>query len=218
MQTARPWRMIVYFSKESRYRNMMNTPGESGARQPRLIVIGVIGLVIAACIVCLGVFIGFQLNERLVREPAPAGAASKVTPTADMKAVVPFKGKGLGENGLEVTVTAFQRPLQVQGLSSLAPDQQFVLVTVSVRNTRTSGAATNVSPAEFKLTGDGGLTYNANPPIVTIQNLLSQQDVVPPGRALERELIFQIAKDDSGLKLYWTAGNTTRTFLLEAQQ
>lgn len=208
----------MYFSKESRYRNVVSGPEEANPRRKGLVVIGAVTLVLVICFGCLGVVVGFVLNGRTVRPPSPVAAAPKATATVDMKAQVPLKAKGLGENGLEVTVTTFQRPLQVQGLTKLTADQQFVLVSVQVRNTKTTGAATNISPANFQIKGDGGLAYEANPKTVTIENLLSEQDVIAPGKTLERELIFQIAKDDSGLKLYWTAGKTTRTFLLESQQ
>ncbi len=219
MRMARRWRMIVYFSKESRYRNMVSGPEEPRPRKTGLLVIGAVGLVLVVCFGCLGVIVGLMLNGKPLSLPNSAASApkAKATATLDSKAVVPLKAKGLGENGLELTVTAFQRPLQVQGSTSMAPDQQFVLVSVQVRNTKTAGAAINISPADFKIKGDGGLTYLANPKTVTIENLLGQ-DSIAPGKTLERELIFQIAKDDSSLKLYWTAGNTTRTFLIESQQ
>ncbi len=208
----------MYFSKESRYRNVVSGPEESNPRPKGLIVVGAVAVVLVICFGCLGIIVGFMLNGRTIQPPSPVAAAPKATATVDMKAQVPFKAKGLGENGLEVTVTAFQRPLQVQGLTKLAPDQQFVLVSVQVRNTKTTGAATNISATNFQIKGDGGLAYEANPKTVTIDNLMSEQDVIAPGKTLERELIYQIAKDDSGLKLYWTAGKTTRTFLLEPQQ
>jgi hypothetical protein len=38
---------------------------------------------------------------------------------------------------------------------------------------------------------------------------------VAPGKKIEAELIYQIATDDSGLRLLWKIGSQTRTFLLE---
>ncbi len=214
---ARQWRMSVYFTKESRYRNFVSGTEESDPRRKGLVIVAGVSLVLVVCFGCLGTIVGFVLNDRTVRPPGKAAAAPKATATIDMKAQVPLKAKGLGENGLEVSVTSFQRPLQVQGLTALPANQQFVLVSVQVRNTKTTGATINVSPANFQLKGDGGLAYQANPKTITIDNLLSEQDVIAPGRTLDRELIFQIAKDDSGLKMYWTVGKTTRTFLLESQ-
>lgn len=208
----------MYFSRESRYRNVVSGPEESNPRRKGLLVVVAVAVVLAVCFGCLGVIVGLTLNGRTVQPPAPVAAAPKATATVDMKAQVPLKAKGLGENGLEVTVIAFQRPLQVQGLTKLAAGQQFVLVSVQVRNTKTTGAAANISPANFQVKGDGGLAYEPNPKTVTIENLMSEQDVIAPGKTLERELIFQIAQDDSGLKLYWTAGKTTRIFLLEPER
>jgi len=118
------------------------------------------------------------------------------------------------DNGLELTVVGLQRPLKVQGTVPIPADQQLVLVTVKIRNTQTSGAPLKVVAGEFTLKGDGGLTYPPNPKTVTIPNLLTELNLAP-GKEAEAELIFQIAADDSGLKLIWKSGTQTRTFLLE---
>jgi hypothetical protein len=208
--------MNVSFSREFRYRNLgVAYAGRRGPR-PGFFILGGIGVLLVCCI-CVGLLIGIRVSGVSIPNPLSSVFAS-ATPTPDKTAPVPLKSKGLGENGLELTVTSFQRPLQVQGLTKAPPDQQFILVSVSLRNTRTSGTPIKVGPGDFKVKGDGGLVYDANPKIVTIENLMMAQDSVGPGKDLERELIFQIAKDDSGLKLYWTAGKTTRVFLLEPQQ
>jgi hypothetical protein len=49
---------------------------------------------------------------------------------------------------------------------------------------------------------------------VTIPNLLNEVSV-SPGKNVEAELIYQIAVDDSGLKLLWKVGAQARTFVLE---
>ncbi len=214
----------MYFSRESRYRNLVNGEPVHAYYEPRrrnFFPIIIIGAVLVVCCACAGVVIGLMLSGRPISLPNPASAAApktKATATPDLKSVVPLKGKGVNENGLELGVSTFQRPLQVQGLTKVPADQQFVLVSVLIHNTKTSGAPIPLNPADFKITGDGGLTYEANPKTVTIENLMTAQDAVAPGKDLERELIFQIAKDDTSLKLYWTVGKTTRVFLLEAEQ
>ena len=217
---ARRWRMIVYFSKESRYRNLSGSQNyRRGRNVPPGWLILVATTALLVCCVCVGLVIGFQARgaplPKSLSLPNPLASTPKATSTPDLKAEVPLKGKGLNENGLELTVTSFQRPLQVQGLTKLPADQQFVLVSVSVRNTKTTGQPIATAPANFKLQGDGGLRYEANPKTVTIENLMAAQDTVAAGKNLERELIFQIAKDDTGLELYWTVGKTTRVFILE---
>jgi hypothetical protein len=115
---------------------------------------------------------------------------------------------------MEVTVLNLQRPLRVEGLKAIAPDQQFVLVTIRVRNIKSTGAAIPINGADFALTGDGGLTYTPNPKNITIQNQLTQA-AVQPGKELSAELIFQIAVNDSNLRMTWNAGGSTRIFIVE---
>ncbi len=210
----------MYFSKESRYRNLSG-PSRVLRRSsipPGYFLLAGIALLLICC-ACAGVVIGLKLTPKSISNPLasfnPVSSAPKATATPNLKAEVPLKGKGLTENGLEVTVNTFQRPLQVQGLAKLPADQQFVLVSLSVRNSKTTGQPLALSPDNFKLKGDGGLEYAANPKTVTIENLLTAQDTVAPGKSVDRELIFQIAQDDTGLKMYWTIGKTIRVFLLE---
>ncbi len=213
----------MYFSKESRYRNLgrPQTLRRRADTPPVLLIVGV-GAVLMVCCACAGLFIGLQVRgvnlTKAVAVPNPLASTPKATPTPNLKAEVPLKTGGLQENGLELTVSSFQRPLQVQNLTKLAADQQFVLVSVMVHNGKSTGQPIQLSPADFKLKGDGGLSYEANPKIVTIDNLMTAQDAVAPGKDTERELIFQIAKDDTGLKLYWTVGKTTRVFVLEPEK
>ncbi len=196
---------------------MNSGPGAYEPRRRNMFPVVILGAVLIVCCACGGVIIGMALNGRPLSLPKPATAVAKATSTPDMKAVVPLKGKGLNENGLELGISSFQRPLQVQGMAQVPADQQFVLVSVLIHNTKTSGAAIPLNPAEFTIKGDGGLTYEANPKTVTIENLMTTQDALAPGKEMERELIFQIAKDDAGLRMYWTVGKTTRVFLLEPE-
>ncbi len=212
----------MYFSRESRYRNMGMRRDPYRRSRPNYLPLALVGLVLIVCCGCLGVVVGLKLTPRPLNNPLasfnPLSSTPKATPTSDPKAPVPLKTPAAGENGLQVRVTAFQRPLQVQGLTSQEPDQQFILVSVLIHNNNTAGTPAKIVPTDFQAKGDGGLTYPANPKTVTIDNLLTVQDQVAPGKDLERELIFQIAKDDSGLQLYWTSGKTTRVFTLEPQK
>lgn len=208
------------FSKQFRYRNLGGQRSEYRRRQPEnLRAVAIVGVVLLACFGCLGIGVGFVTNVKLLNRPLPSfnplASTPKATATPNLKGEVALNSKGLNENGLELTVTSFQRPLQVQGLAKIPADQQFVLVSVTIRNTKTTGQPIKVDPANFKLKGDGGLTYDANPKTVTIDQLMTAADQVMPGKELQSELIFQTARDDSGLKLYWTVGKTTRVFVLE---
>lgn len=209
-------------SRESRYRNIASTGEVRHSSRPApigLIAAGV-GLILVLCCCCLGLLIGLQLGPGI--QPAanafttrlPVIGGPTVTPTLDRTSVVPIRKPGRMDSGLELAVTGFQRPLKVQGGAPLPPDQQFFLVTVKIRNTKTSGNPIKVTAADFSLKGDGGLTYLPNPKTVTIPNLLTEANLAP-GRDVEAELIFQIAADDSGLRLQFKSGTQTRTFIAE---
>jgi len=183
-------------------------------------LVGIAGAaLLIVCCCCLGLFIGLMLgNGKSALQPLTANlpglGGPTATPTVDKNAPVPLKKPGLADNGLEVTVTGIQRPLKVEGNVKLPPDQQFILVTVRIRNTKNTGAALPVAPSDFTVKGDGGLTYAANPPTVTIPKLLTPTSLAP-AKEMESELIFQIASDDSGLRLQWKVGGATRVFALE---
>jgi hypothetical protein len=172
------------------------------------------------CCGCLGLLMGLQVGPGI--QPAadafttrlPRIGGPTVTPTVDRVSQVPAKKPGLMDSGLELTVTGLQRPLKVQGAVPLSPDQQFFLVTVKIRNTKKTGNPIKVSAADFKLKGGGGLTYDPNPKVVTIPNLLTEIDVAA-GKDVEAELIFQIAANDWDLRLQFKSGNQTRVFIAE---
>lgn len=204
------------FSKDSRYRNVAygGDYPRSGNPRPIGIIVIAVAVVLILCCCCAGLLIGLQLSGGLTQvTSALPGTKPTVTPTPNKNAPVAFKKPGLADNGMEVTVTGFQRPLKIEGTVKVPADQQFILVTVRVRNTKTAGAL-KVTAADFKARGDGGLDYTANPKTVTIANMLTELELAP-GKSQEVELIYQIAADDSGLKLLWTVGGATRTFILE---
>jgi hypothetical protein len=209
----------VSFSKESRYRNILSTGDYPDAPRsvPPVVLVGCLALLLIVCCGGIGLLAGLQwgggLGNLTKSASLPFGQPSP-TPTLDKNAPVPLKKPGLMDNGLELTVTNVQRPLKVQGGVSLPADQQFILVTVQITNTKKTGTPIRVTAADFKVKGDGGLTYESNPKTVTIPNLLNEVNVAP-GKNVEAELIYQIAFDDSGLTLSWKVGSQTRVFILE---
>ncbi len=98
------------------------------------------------------------------------------------------------DSGLEVTVIGAERVFYVDRGSQTPQNFPFI-VTLEIRNTETSGAAAKLDPASFQVTGDRGLTYEANPKNVTIEDIMTARDAVPPGSTLNREPIFPIAND-----------------------
>lgn len=211
------------FSKESRYRNLADTGEElrGGRRTPPTPILIGIAAILVLCCCCAGLAIGLYagkggsaITDKLGASLPSFSSGPTVTPTVDKNAVVLPRKPGLADNGLELTVIGFQRPLKVQGTVPLPPDQQFVLATVRIRNTKKTGAAMVVNSTDFSIKGDGGLVYVPNPKAVTIQGILTQMSLAPSATQ-DGELIFQIAADDSGLKLSWKAGAQTRIFQLE---
>jgi hypothetical protein len=210
----------VSFSRQSRYRNVLSTGDFAGTPRniPPALLIGCLAVLIVACCGGAGFLGGLVWGvggvDNLTKSASLPFGQPSATPTLDKSAPVPLKQAGAMENGLALTVINVQRPLKVQGGVALPTDQQFILATVQITNTKKTGTALKTTSADFKATGDGGLTYDPNPKTVTIPNLLNEVNV-SPGKMVEAELIFQIAADDSGLKLLWKVGTQTRTFLLE---
>jgi hypothetical protein len=195
--------------------------------KPGWFIVGGVALLILMCCCCSFLGLAWQQGwfSKMPSLPAlpalpgssrPATSATKTPGGAatDPDKPVPMQTRAVGDNGLEVTVLNLQRPLRVEGLKALPPDQQFILVTVRVRNTKSTGAPIPVNGADFTMTGDGGLTYNPNPKNITISNLLTQA-TVPPGKEVTAELIFQIAVNDANLRMTWNSAGATRVFIVE---
>jgi hypothetical protein len=211
--------MTVSFSKESRYRNIASPLSYSQPRSGRRIppgyfIVGGIALLMLLCCCCAGLVAVFQFGGGTSMFSSLTGPTP--TPTVDKSAPVPLKTKAVADNGLELTVTGVERPLQVEGTVKLPPDQQFILVSVRIHNTKKTGTPIKVTTADFKVKGDGGLVYTANPTTVTIPQLLTQADMAP-NASLDAELIFQIASNDSSLQMSWKAGAATRILSLESK-
>jgi hypothetical protein len=211
--------MIVYSSKDLRSRRYQPYQPHEERRgiKPGWLILGGLALLLVVCC-CLSLVIalwqGWIRNPLSSSNPPPASASATKTPAPDPDKPVPMRTRAVGDNGLEVTVLNFQNPLKVEGLKSASPEQQFVLVSVRVRNTKSTGAPIPINATDFTMKGDGGITYTPNPKNITIQNLLTQATVAP-GKEMTGELIFQIAVNDAGLRMFWNTGGSTRTFIVE---
>ncbi len=214
----------MYSSKDLRTpRYQYPSQTEPRRIKPGWFILGGLAIVLILCC-CLGVLgLGWWQgwfsklpglpSFRSTPSSSSAGSTTR-TPTPDPDKPIPLRTRAVAESGLEITVVNFQRPLTVQGFKGGSPDQQFVLVTIRIRNTKSTGAPIPVNPTDFSAMGDGGLAYPANPKNVTIQNLLTQTNIAP-GKEITAELIFQIATNDSSLRLTWNTGGSNRIFLLE---
>lgn len=201
----------MYPSKEARTRNFVTTGAMPTRGASGIFMVAGIAILLVCC-ACAGLALGLQLSGGTNNFSNPL--ASRTTPTPDKNAPITLRTPTANDNGIELTVVGFQRPLKVEGGIKLPPNEQFVLVTVKLTNTKKTGSPIAVKSSEFKLSGEGGLTYDANPKTVTIPQQLSET-AIAPGKSVEAELIYQIATDDAALKLAWTAGKTTRVIQLE---
>lgn len=138
----------------------------------------------------------------------PTRASASRTPT-----LVPYGKSERSDNGLRVTVTAYQRPLPTEDIEVPA-DQELVLVTVRIENSRTTGAPLKFSPDDFALVSPEGDHFAVNAGgITTGENLQAGQ--VSPGKSTKGDLIFYVYSDVADLQLAWTsADGKTRLFRL----
>lgn len=177
------------------------------------------GILVLCVCMCLGVALlasqtGFNplegTNLNLFGSPATptARASAKGTPT-----LVPFLKAGRSDNGLSVTITAYQRPLPTEDIQ--VPDgQELVLVSVRVTNTRTTGAPLKFNPEDFALVSDEGDHFPVNlGGITTGENLVAGE--LKPGQNTKGDLIFFVYSDVPDLQLAWSsADGKTRIFRL----
>jgi hypothetical protein len=137
-------------------------------------------------------------------------SSARGTPTA-----VPYGRAARSDNGLRVTVTAYQRPLPTEDIE-IPEGQELVLVSVRVDNSRTTGAPLKFDPEDFALVTDEGERYP-----VTIGGITTGENLIPgevgPGENTRGDLIFYIYSDvpEPSVQLAWTsADGKTRLFQL----
>lgn len=131
--------------------------------------------------------------------PTPR-ASAKGTPT-----LVPYGRSARSDNGLRVTVTAYQRPLPTEDVE--IPDgQELVLVTIRIDNSRTTGAPLKFAPEDFALVSTEGDHFDINiGGITTGENLTAGE--LKPGENKKGDLIFFVYTDAPDLQLAWTAAD-----------
>lgn len=151
---------------------------------------------------------GLTINLGAPASTATPRASAKGTPT-----LVPLNRAARNDNGLSVTVTAYQRPLPTEDVQ--IPDgQELALVTIRIENTRTTGAPLKFAPEDFALVSEEGDHFAVNiGGITTGENLKAGE--VKPGEIKKGDLIFFVYSDVPDLQLAWTsADGKTRMFRL----
>ncbi len=169
---------------------------------------GILLLCVCLCIGVGGLISPWGLNliggdGLAFMQPAPTAApraSGRGTPT-----VVPYGRAARSDNGLRVTVTAYQRPLPTEDIE-IPEGQELVLVSVRVDNSRTTGAPLKFSPEDFALITSDGERYPVTiGGITTGENLLAGE--VGPGENTKGDLIFYIYSDvpAPSVQLAWTS-------------
>lgn len=150
-----------------------------------------------------GISIDLGLSPTATPRPSTKG-----TPT-----LVPYGRSARSDNGLSVTVTAFQDPLPTEDVE--IPDgQKLVLVTVRMQNTRTTGAPLKYAPDNFAIVSAQGDHFNVNVGGITTGENLANGEVAP-GKDTKGDLIFFVYSDAQDMQLAWTsADGKTRLFRL----
>jgi hypothetical protein len=177
---------------------------------------GAIGAVLLLCVCCTtSSFLVLSCGKGIIGDapnetwcPSLPGTAqatpTKSAPVGSKDNPAPY-GKALKSSaGVQVTLTAVQRPLPVQDIE-VPEEQELVLVSVKIQNTKTTGANADISPENFQLLGADNQTYNANPEGVTTDNLLVKSSLAP-SQEVEGDLVFFVYKDDKDLVLAWDTG------------
>lgn len=145
------------------------------------------------------------------------GASATATPRASAKGeatAVPYGKNARSDNGLRVTVTAYQRPLPAEDVE-IPEGQELVLVTVKIENSRTTGAPIKYNPEDFALVSPDGDRFDVNVGGITTGEDLKSGEV-GPGKSTKGDLIFYVYSDSPALQLAWTAADgKTRLFQLE---
>jgi hypothetical protein len=177
----------------------------------RTALLAIAGILVLCVCMCFGITLlatqtglnplgNVQIN--LFDEPATPTprASAKGTPT-----LVPYGRSARSDNGLRVTVTAYQRPLPAEDVE-IPNGQELVLVSVRVDNSRTTGAPLKFSPEEFALVSPNGDKFDVNiGGITTGENLAAGE--LAPGESKKGDLIFYVYSDVPDLQLAWTAAD-----------
>lgn len=143
-------------------------------------------------------------------------AQATATPRASAKGTatpVPYGKSVKSDNGLRVTVTAYQRPLPTEGVE-IPGGQELVLVTVRIENTRASGAPIKFSPEDFALVTPEGERYTVNIGGITTGDDLKAGELAP-GKTAKGDILFFVYSDVPVVQLAWTTSDgKTRIYQL----
>lgn len=137
--------------------------------------------------------------------PTPRG-----TTTAGQATPVPFTRSVSAKNGLKVSVTYYQRPLPIQGVT--VPDgQELAVASLHLENNGT--ATVSVKPTDFYLVNADNEQYNPDKGGITTGTMLRAMDL-KAGDIFEGDLVYFIRKDVGDLLLGWKSPDGVKLFAL----
>lgn len=189
----------------------------SANRTALLAVGGIAFLCVCLCVGLVGLTFATGTNPlAMAGITIDLGLSPTATPRPSTKGeptLVPYGRSTRSDNGLSVTVTAFQDPLPTEDVE-IPAGQKLVLVTVRVENTRTTGAPLKYSPNDFALVSEQGDHFDVNIGGITTGENLAEGEVAPRQNK-KGDLIFFVYSDAADLQLAWTAADgKTRLYRL----
>ncbi len=184
----------------------------------RAVLFALGGLLVLCVCLCVGMagvgFFFYGPTGRTASFAVPFASSATATPAQAKPTAIPFLRAAKDDSGLQVTVTAYQRPLPAEGIK-IPTGQELVLVTVKVENTRATGDPLPYSSDDFKLVSPEGDSFSADPGQITTGEMLKKGEVAPK-KSVKGDLIFYVYSDVKDLQLVWeSADGTTRTFALK---
>ena len=138
-------------------------------------------------------------------EPTPAPGSSWENPT-------PFGLPATDERGREITVLKVERNVPFEGVEP-PQGQEFVVVTVRVRNLGTTGQPQEYKASFFRIVGERNLAYADSPPVQTGDDLGEGQ--LAPGEEKVGKIVRQVGQGERKLVLSWDGGAGLRWLSLE---
>ncbi|MGQ9626744.1 MAG: DUF4352 domain-containing protein [Anaerolineae bacterium] len=147
---------------------------------------------------------GFPAQSQPV-DPTPAPGLSWENP-------IPFGISSRDDRGMEITVLKVERNVHFEELEP-PQDQEFIVVTVRVRNLGTSSQPQEYKASFLRIVGERNLAYADSPPVKTDDDLGEGQ--LAPGEEKVGKVVRQVGQGERKLVLSWDGGAGMRWLSLE---
>lgn len=159
--------------------------------------------------------ISFDSGSAPAAPTASARASTTATPRGSTSGgaatPIPFARSVTAKNGLKVSVTYYQRPLPIQGVT--VPEGQ-ELAVVSLRLENTGTGTLSLKPADFYLVTADNEQYNPDKGGLTTGTMLRAMDL-KAGDTFEGDLVYFVRKDVGELLLGWKSSDGVKLLALQ---